>query len=193
MTSPLATTLALAACSAVLAACGGDDEGEPIPQGVAESMQQQLDNIRGQIDNGSLGACEDILAGEDDATFATLERIAQEVPQRVDSDVREALDQSISRLRELVEQECDRLADEEEQQRPEEEPVEPEPVPEETVPEEEPPPTETVPPDDGGQGQDGETPAPPGQGGTPPGQGGTPPGQGDGGDSGGIVVPEGDG
>ena len=186
------TGLALVGCSAALAACGGDDEGEPIPQDAAESMQQQLDNIRGQIENGSLGACEDILSPETDATFATLERVAQQVPQSVDADIRDALEQSIDNLRGLVEQECDRLAEEEEQQL-EEEPVEPEPIPEETIPEEEPP-TETVPPEDDGEDDDGEGEGntPPGQDGTPPGQGGTPPGQG-GGDSGGIVVPGGDG
>ena len=179
----LATALALAACSAVIAACGGDEEGEPIPQDLAASMQQQLDNIRGQIENGTLGACEDILSSETDATFATLQREAQQVPSDVDSDLRDALEQSIDRLRELVQQECDSLAEEEAKQQ-ETEPVEPVPAPEEEIPEETIP-EETIPEEENEQEGEG---LQPGQGGTPPGQGGTPPGQE--GDSGGVVVPE---
>jgi hypothetical protein len=173
----MVTWLALAGCCAVLGACGGDDEGDPIPQEVAADMQRQLDNIRGQVENGSLGACEDILAPGN--TFEALERAAQRVPERVDPDVRDALGESVRRLAELVESECDKLAEEEEPA--ETVPLDPEPVPEETTPEETP--TQTAPPEE----EPGEEEVPPGQGGTPPGQGGTPPGQDDG--SGGVIVP----
>jgi hypothetical protein len=186
MTRRLATALALAACSALLAACGGDEEGEPIPQDIADNAVATLDDIQAQIENGSVGACEDIL--EPGQNYEELAGTVQRVPQRVDADIRDALDRSVDRLRELVQQECDRLAEEEAQQE-EEQPTDTTEIPEETVPEETVPeetvPEETVPEEEGEGNQE------PGQNGTPPGLEGAPPGQE--GDSGGVPVPGDDG
>ena len=57
------TLLALLAASLLGASCGSDDEGEPIPQESAAVLQDQLDNIQARLDNGSVGACDDILSG----------------------------------------------------------------------------------------------------------------------------------
>jgi len=157
----LRTIAGMAACCAALAGCGSDDEGDPIPGELSASMQQQLDNIQGQVDNGSVGACDDIFAS--DGTFRALQQELERLPQRVDADVSDALQESIDRLQQLVQQRCEEIASETET------------TPEVTTPEPEPEP-ETTPEQDN---QD--------DGFVPPGQGGTPPGQDDG--SGGVGAP----
>jgi hypothetical protein len=120
-----------------LGACGSDDEGEPIPQASVAEIDRQLDNIRGQIENGSVGACDDI----DDDTFPALQAAASDVPPEVDADVRDALQSSVDRLRELIDQECGEISQETETT-----PEEIDTVTVEEPPEEETVPTETVPP-----------------------------------------------
>jgi hypothetical protein len=137
------TLLALAAGLAI-GGCGSDEEGEPIPQGLAADIEAQLDNIQGQIEEGSLGACNDIKKRGN--TFDTLQAEVEKVPERVDADVRDALAQSVDRLGELVDDECS-SREPETKTTPEE--TETVTVPEETVPEETVPeetvPEETVP------------------------------------------------
>ena len=56
--------LALCACLAA-AGCGSDDEGgKPIPAAQANQLRNQLDIVQARLDNGSEGACKDVLEEE---------------------------------------------------------------------------------------------------------------------------------
>ena len=54
----LAVALSLAA-----AGCGGDEEGKPIPAATATALNTELDGVQARLDQGSAGACRDILEG----------------------------------------------------------------------------------------------------------------------------------
>ena len=160
--------LALLGAGLAIAGCGGDDEGEPIPAQTAQALQTELDGVQARLDNGSAGACNDILEGERGPNLERVQQLLDSLPDDVDPEVRSALEDSFNRLWELVQEDCDEKAREEESQQ-EEEP-EPEPEPEETETETEtvPPPaeTETVPtepeeaplPPEGDGDNDGEVP-----------------------------------
>jgi outer membrane biosynthesis protein TonB len=124
--------------------CGGDDEGAPIPAQTAQALQTELDGVQARLDNGSAGACNDILEGERGPNLERVQQLLDGLPDDVDPDVRSALEDSFNRLWELVQEDCDEKAQEEESQQEEPEP-EPEPTPTETEPEPEPTPTETEP------------------------------------------------
>jgi hypothetical protein len=182
-------TFALLAAAAALAGCGSDEEGEPIPQASVAEIAGQLDNIEGQLTQGSVGACNDIR--RPNSTYDALVTAVENVPDSVDADVRDALEQSVSRLGDLVDEECSSREAEETETVPEET----ETITVETVPEEQPTETvETVPPPAEEDQGDGES-LPPGQqkkldseGGTP--GGGSEPGGGTGG--GGLPAPGGE-
>jgi hypothetical protein len=132
---PLALTLCL-----VSAGCGGDDEGKPIPQATATSLNAELDNVQARLDNGSAGACKDILEGSRGPNRDRVTQLIDSMPDDVDADVRSALEDSFDNLWDLVQQECDdRAADEESQKEEEPRPTETEETPTETTP------TETTP------------------------------------------------
>jgi hypothetical protein len=186
VTRAYGTLLALAA-SLAIAGCGSDEEGDPIPQGVAGAIESQLDAIQSRVDAGSPGACEDIEGDDDSGTFAEIERQIEALPDGVDQDVADALQESVDRLKDLVREECAAIAEETETtpEQTETVTVPEETVPEETVPEETVPeetvPEETVPQDEQqnegeGQSEDGGTP-----------------GGGGGGGSGGVPAPGDDG
>ena len=140
---PIAVLLALAA-GAGFAGCGGDEEGAPIPSATATALNNELDGVQARLDQGSSGACQDILGGPRDPNTARAQELIDSLPDDVDSDVRTALQDSFDRLWDLVEQDCEDKAQREQEQKPETntEP-EPEPTPTETETETEPPPTET--------------------------------------------------
>jgi hypothetical protein len=175
--------LALAASLAV-AGCGGDDEGEPIPTATATALSSELDGVQDRLDEGSAGACRDILGGPRGPNMARVQDLIDQLPDDVDSDVRSALEDSFNRLWDLVEQECDDKAQQEEESQPEEttpeettpEETEPETTPEETTPEETtpeettPPEEEVLPPEGDGE-NDGGIPGNGGGGGVGPGDG----------------------
>jgi hypothetical protein len=175
--------LALAASLAV-AGCGGDDEGEPIPTATATALSSELDGVQDRLDEGSAGACRDILGGPRGPNMARVQDLIDQLPDDVDSDVRSALEDSFNRLWDLVEQECDDKAQQEEESQPEEttpeettpEETEPETTPEETTPEETtpeettPPEEEELPPEGDGE-NDGGIPGNGGGGGVGPGDG----------------------
>jgi hypothetical protein len=196
--------LMLGACL-VAVGCGSDDEGEPIPADTADQLQTRMDEIERRFDFGN-GACGDI---ENDSRPAVNELIAS-MPDDVDADVRQGVQEGFDRLFALSEDQC-----EEEQQTEEEPQTTPQPEPEPpatvTLPPET---TETTPPvetEEEPPPQQEEQGVPPGQDGVPPGQGGDAPNGGEGGDGnsgqggsgsgqngaqgdgGGAVVPEGDG
>jgi hypothetical protein len=125
-----------------IAGCGGDEEGEPIPAQAAQALQAELDGVQARIDNGSAGACNDILEGDRGPNLERVQQLLDGLPNDVDPDVRTALEDSFDRLWELVQQDCDDKAEDEEQQEPQ---PEPEPTPTEPEPEPEPTPTETEP------------------------------------------------
>jgi hypothetical protein len=131
--------LALAVCLAV-AGCGGDDEGKPIPQATATALNAELDNVQARVDNGSAGACKDILEGSRGPNRDRVNQLIDSMPDDVDADVRSALEDSFDNLWDLVQQKCDDLAADEEPQKEEEEP---EPTETQTETETEPTPTET--------------------------------------------------
>jgi hypothetical protein len=152
--NPKRTTLVMLLGAGLAAAgCGSDDEGDPIPADSAAVLQDQLDNIQARIDNGSLGACDDILSGTRSPNVDPVNQAIAQLPDAIDPDVRSSLQDGFDRLFTLVEERCTELRDEAESQQEgtsEEPPVVTEtetvPPPEtetETVP---PPETETLPP-----------------------------------------------
>jgi hypothetical protein len=152
----------LAGVCLALAGCGDDDEGAPIPADTAVALQSELDGVQGRLNEGSAGACRDILEGPRGPNIDRVRELLNSMPDDVDPDVRSALEDSFDRLWELVQQECDEKA-EREQAEPEPEP-EPEPeetetetVPPETETEPVPPPEEELPPEGDGD-NDGEVP-----------------------------------
>jgi hypothetical protein len=142
-----------------LAGCGGDDEGAPIPADTAAALQGELDNVQARLDNGSAGACRDILEGEREPNDDRVNELIASLPDDVDADVRSALEDSFNQLWELVQQDCDDKAQQEEESTPEPEQTPTEPLPEDTTPttpEETTPTTpgeETIPPE--GDGDNG--------------------------------------
>jgi hypothetical protein len=133
--------LALGACLAS-AGCGSDDEGgKPIPAEQAAQLQAQLDGVQRRLDNGSEGACKDILNAQD-ANDTAVANILSSLQSDVDPDVRDALEQSFDNLWSLVESKCQDLKPEEPAQT--ETTTQPETTPTETETETEP--TETTPP-----------------------------------------------
>ena len=133
----------------LLAGCGGDDEGKPIPAATASGLQTELSGVQARLDQGSAGACRDILEGPRDPNKQRVQDLIDGMPDAVDSDVRSALQDSFDNLWDLVQQECDDKAAKEDS-RQQEQPAEPEPTPTETTPTETTPPettpTETTPP-----------------------------------------------
>jgi hypothetical protein len=128
--------VALGACLAT-AGCGGDDEkGDPIPAEQVAALEGRLSETENRLANGSEGACKDIL--ED--TMPEVGNVIDSLPDSVDPDVRDALEQSFDNLWNLVESKCQELKPDEPAQT---EPTEPETetieIPTET--------TETTPPE----------------------------------------------
>jgi hypothetical protein len=95
--------LALVAC-VVVAGCGSDSEGEPLPAEQAAALERQLDSIQSRFEAGD-GACRDITDG-DDTNTAAVEDILASLPEDVDPDARDAVRQSFDRLFELTSEQC---------------------------------------------------------------------------------------
>jgi hypothetical protein len=149
------------------AGCGGDDEGSPIPAATATALNAELDGVQARLDNGTAGACKDILEGSRGPNLARVNQLIDGMPDDVDPDVRSALEDSFDRLWELVQQDCDDKAQQEEKDQPAPEPetetqtTPPETETEETTPTETtettPPETEPLPPEGDGD-NDGSVP-----------------------------------
>ena len=155
-------TIGLLALALVAAGCGGDDEGEPIPATSAASLQAQLDGVQGRLDNGTAGACKDILEGPRGPNLDQVNQIIDSLPDDVDADVRSALQESFDNLWDRVQDKCDELSEAQQQQQPTEtETTPPETTPTETTPPETtptettPPAEEELPPDGNGNGNGG--------------------------------------
>ncbi len=152
MTNLKRTTLVmlLGACLAA-AGCGSDDEGDPIPADSAAALEEQLDNIQARLDNGSVGACDDILSGPRGPNVDAVNQTIASLPDGVDQDVRSGLEDGFDQLFSLVDERCNELRDEADTQQDtgttEEPPVvtetETEPPPETDTEVEPPPETDT--------------------------------------------------
>jgi hypothetical protein len=171
----MAITLALLG-----AGCGGDEKGEPIPADQRAQILSRLDEAERRLDDGSQGACQDIL----NDTEPEVDNVVATLPDDVDADHRQRLEDGLTRLWELVTSECEQLETQETD--PETTPEPAPPPPEET--ETQPLPTTPEPePDEGDEGDGGGGEEGGGGGGAPPSGGDT------GGDQGGIDIPGGDG
>ena len=132
--------LALGACLAT-AGCGSDDEeGKPLPADTAAALESQLDGVQARLDNGTEGACKDILEGTRGPNRDAVQQLLEGLPNDVDPDVRDALKESFDNLWSLVGSKCEELKPEEPAQT---ETTEPETTTTETDTET----TETTPPD----------------------------------------------
>jgi hypothetical protein len=165
------TAAALSCLALIGAGCGGDEEGDPIPAAQREQILSRLDEAERRLDDGSEGACVDIL----NDTEPEVDNVVASLPENVDADMRQRLEEGLRNLWDLVTAECEQLEGQE--------------TDTETTPEPAPPPppeteTETVPtvPEETEEENEG---------GTPPGQekkqGGESPGNS--GDQGGIDLP----
>jgi hypothetical protein len=144
------TTLILALAAGLAAGCGGDEEsGEPIPADQAAALQRQLESIENRFQFGG-DACADITGNTDPNTTA-VRSVLDSLPQNVDAEVRDSLEQSFERLFELVQEQCDTEKGQEEEAPP------PPPETTETVP----PPAED---DDDDDGEEEEEAPPPEEG-----------------------------
>jgi hypothetical protein len=169
----IALVLSLCACLAA-AGCGSDDEGgKQIPAAQADQLESQLGIVQDRLDNGTEGACKDILSAED-ANDDAVTDILNSLPNDVDPDVRQALQESFDNLWSLVESKCNELKPDEPtetQTTPPEETTTEETTPPETTETTTPPPTETTtPPEteplpDEGNGNNGGAIPPDGNGG----------------------------
>ena len=186
--------LALAACL-LAAGCGSDDEGQGIPPDSAAALERQLDSIQNRFEVGG-GACTDITDGDDPNTTAVQQTI-DGLPEDVDQDIRDALEDGFARLFQLAQEQCE----EPQTETPTETLTEPAPTPTVTETETTPLPetTETTPPPTETEAPPTTEPAPlPGEGGDADGAEGGSGGTGQGGDGagvqggtgGGALVPE---
>jgi hypothetical protein len=134
------------ACAALAAAGCGSDEGEPIPRAQVAELNKQLRSVQNRFEFGG-GACADI----ERENLPAIERTLGQIPDSVDAEVRDALEESVSRLEELVASDCD-----------EEQGQETTPAPTPTLPAPETPPEtqtqETVPPEEPDEDQQDERP-----------------------------------
>jgi len=91
--------LAVAACAAALAACGGDDEAGSIPEDQGNQLLGLLDQIDSLVEEGRC----------DEAQAAAVEFGGQvnQLPSAVDGELRNALVEASARLETLTEDQCD--------------------------------------------------------------------------------------
>jgi hypothetical protein len=93
-----------------LAGCGSDKEGKQLPASSVAQLDAQLSSIRARIDNGSVGACDDI-AGGDQPNTTEVQRVIDSLPNDTDSDLRNAVQDSFDHLFDLVQDTCRSLRD----------------------------------------------------------------------------------
>jgi hypothetical protein len=140
--------LALVAVAVAAAGCGGDKEGKGIPVATADSLQNQLDNVQARIDQGSAGACKDVIEAPASrgSNKQQVQDLIDSMPDDVDADVESALQDSFDNLWDLVEQDCADKADKQDTKTtPTETQTETQTTPTETQTETTPTETETTP------------------------------------------------
>jgi hypothetical protein len=173
----LAFLLAALVLGLMAAGCGGDEEGKGLPSAQVQLLNGRLDETQRRLDDGSAGACRDIL----NDTKPEVGRIVDSLPNDVDADVRDALVESYDNLWSLVEDRCQEAEqDEQSQQEPEPEPTQTEPTETDTTPTDTTPTETTTTPEEAPLPNDGDG------GGVPDNNG-----NGNGGGNGGGVGPDG--
>jgi hypothetical protein len=156
------TTLILALAAGLAAGCGGDDNesGEPIPPDQAAALQRQLESIENRFQFGG-DACADITGNTDPNTTA-VRSVLDSLPQDVDPDLRDSLEQSFDRLFQLVQEQCDTQKGQEEAPPPvEPQPTEPIQPPDEEEEDDEGEDQEAPPPEEGPTATEPPTEVPP--------------------------------
>ena len=139
--------LPLLLATLALAACGGEDKGAGIPQGTASELLSELAAVQNRLDQGSVGACEDVL----DESVPNNKKKLDSLPDNTDAGLRTALEDSFTKLRTLSEQTCDERRQKAEDKKTTETETTPPPTTTETAPptttttETAPPTTETTP------------------------------------------------
>jgi hypothetical protein len=151
-------TLLLALAAGLAGGCGSDEEkGSPIPEQAVVDLDSRLDEVERRMAAAG-GACGDIT----NDTAPAVNGIIESLPQDVDPDVRQALQDGFDRLFTLSGEQCDETKGQETDPEPLPEPeTETETVPEPetetetipTIPEE--PPIEPVPPEENPSGEAG--------------------------------------
>ena len=132
---------ALLLCLTVLGmtACGSDDPGKGLPSSTASNLLQELASVERRLDQGSVGACEDVL---EDSVPAFEEQLGA-LPEATDPSLRTALEDSFAKLHTLSERECDERRQRARDRKRETDTT---PVPTPTVPAPPPPTPEPTPP-----------------------------------------------
>jgi hypothetical protein len=107
--------LALVAVAIAAAGCGGDKEGKGIPVATANGLHTQLENVQARIDQGSAGACKDIIEAPASrgSNKQQVQDLIDSMPDDVDADVKSALQDSFDHLWDLVDQDCQDKSDNE--------------------------------------------------------------------------------
>lgn len=153
-------TLLLALAAGLAGGCGSDEEkGSPIPEQAVVDLDSRLDEVERRMEAAG-GACGDIT----NDTAPAVSGIIESLPQDVDPEVRQALQDGFDRLFTLSGEQCDETKGQETEPDPEPLPepkTETETVPEPetetetipTIPEE--PPIEPVPPEENPSGKEG--------------------------------------
>ena len=93
---------ALVAGGVALAGCGGDDEPQ-IPRGDASEIVSLLQEVERRMSQ------ERPVCGDVSRDFPRLEAAVAGLPEDVDGDIRESLDDGVAHLRDLIEAECAEL------------------------------------------------------------------------------------
>ena len=150
--------LGIAVLAAMAVAGCGDEEGNQIPSDQSRALREALGDVKGALREPDCNALRDTLV-------PAVETQVQNLPDDIDEDVRQTLQNAIEELRSLVADECAEATEPEPttpETTPAPAPTEPEttPAPPPTTPEEpeeeeeeEEPPPDEVPPLDGGDGQ----------------------------------------
>jgi cell division septation protein DedD len=99
------TTLLLVLLAGLGAGCGADSEGKPLPRRTASELLAQLQSIQDRFDFPGGQACDDITDSTDPNT-TKVANLIDSLPDDVDPDLRNALQQSFDHLFDLVRQEC---------------------------------------------------------------------------------------
>ena len=126
-------TCVLVLLAVVAAGCGGDDEGKRIPAATASALNAQLDGVKARLDNGTAGACKDVLEGPRGPNLDQVNQIIESMPDDVDADIRSALQDSFDNLWDRVQEKCDDLSQQEDSQQPEPEQTDTTTTPTETT------------------------------------------------------------
>jgi outer membrane biosynthesis protein TonB len=141
--------LGIAALTALaVTGCGGDENG--VPRGESDALRNALRQVKRDLEPLD---CDQL----SDVSVPAVEAQVQNLPDDVDADVRETIEDGVAELRNLVAQECAEANEPETDTQPETTPAPtPEPAPPpppETTPE---PPPEEPPPDEPDEEQPGE-------------------------------------